>query len=244
MSSPVGNPGTVGLDLGNVSTPTPIDPHHFVAELRPLLRGKDPTALVEHVRGRWDQDQIADLFAHPEGDVRKVAALAYGLIGDASRLPELAGLLKDPDSIVAQMAEHSMWSIWFRLGTPDANHQVCRGTRALGRGDYDHAIEHFTRAIALDPTFAEAYNQRAIAKFLLERYEDCIDDCRKAVELMPSHFGALAGLGHCHAHEGRMSPALRCYERALAINPRLDDVRQTVRALKQEHCGPSDEPCG
>ena len=35
---------------------------------------------------------------------------------------------------------------------------------------------------------------------------------------MPFHFGALAGLGHCYAHEGKLVPALRCYEQALAIN--------------------------
>ena len=106
----------------------------------------------------------------------------------------------------------------------------------MSRGDIDHAIEHFTRAIDLDPQFAEAYNQRAIAKFLLERFDECVDDCRKAVDLMPFHFGALAGLGHCHAHDGRLAQALKCYEKALAINPHMEDVRQTVDELKERLC--------
>lgn len=199
--------------------------------------------MVDMIQARWDHKQIADLFASADCDARKVAALAFGLVGAKCCLTKLVPLLGDEDPVVAQMAEHAMWSVWFRSGTPDANHQVCRGTRALGRGDTEHAIEHFSRAIELDPQFAEAYNQRAIANFLLERFEDCVGDCRKAVELMPFHFGALAGLGHCHAHDGRLVPALKCYEKALAINPHLDDVRQTVNELRERLCLLRDGDC-
>ena len=49
---------------------------------------------------------------------------------------------------------------------------------------------------------------------------------------MPCHFGAWAGMGHCHAHEGRAEEAIEAYERALSINPRLDCIRQAVEQLK------------
>jgi tetratricopeptide (TPR) repeat protein len=226
-----------------VPTSAPINPAEFVSALKPYLQGQDLPGMVEVINGRWDHKQIAELFASGDCDARKVAALAFGLVGAKCCLKKLVPLMNDADPVVAQMAEHAMWSVWFRSGTPEANQQVCRGTRALTRGDIDHAIEHFTRAIDLDPQFAEAYNQRAIAKFLLERFDDCIDDCRKAVELMPFHFGALAGLGHCHAHEGRLVPALKCYEKALAINPHLEDVRQTVNELRERLCLLSDHDC-
>ncbi|HEX8914586.1 MAG TPA: tetratricopeptide repeat protein [Humisphaera sp.] len=220
---------------------TPINPTEFVSSLRPYLQGQDLSGMVAHIRTRWDHRQIAQLFDCGCPDTRKVAALAYGLVGGRCCVEQLAPLLKDPDPVVAQMAEHAMWSVWLRMGTDEANHEVCRGTRALNRRDYEHAIDHFTRATELDPTFAEAYNQRAIAKFLLERYDECADDCREAVRLMPCHFGALAGLGHCHAHAGKLVPALKCYEKALAINPRMDDVRQTVTELRAELCPTRDE---
>ena len=137
--------------------------------------------MVAAIRGRWDHRQIADLFDCPNCDARKVAALAYGLVGGECSLKRLAPLLHDADATTAQMAEHAMWSVWFRLGTPDANHEVCRGSQALNRGDYDHAISHFTRAIAIDPSFAEAYNQRGLTKFLQEDYDACVEDCRRAV---------------------------------------------------------------
>lgn len=135
--------------------------------------------------------------------------------------------------MVNQMAEHAMWAIWFRCGSEDANHQVCRGTLALGRREFDHAVNHFNRAIQMCPSFAEAYNQRAIAHYLIEDYLKSLDDCRRTIELMPSHFGAWSGMGHCHAHLGNLEESLECYERALEINPHQDGVRKAVNEIRE-----------
>ena len=133
------------------------------------------------------------------------------------------------------MAEHALWSIWFRCGSSEeANRELCRGTKALNHRDFDKAISHFTRATEIDPNFAEAYNQRAIAKYLQERYDESIQDCLRTVELMPCHFGAWAGLGHCHAHEGHLQEAVDSYDRALKINPHMECVGQMIRELRQK----------
>jgi len=211
---------------------TTIEPCAFVQAVQPLLERKDLQGLLDLLKANWTAEQIVSLLRCEDCDARKVAALSLTLVGCQGCLPELAKQLKDPDPIVNQMAEHAMWAIWFRGASPEANHQLFRGAQALGRRDFDHAISHFDRAIAFCPTFAEPYNQRAIAKFLLERYDDAIVDSRKAVELMPIHFGAWAGMGHCHTHLGRLKCALKCYEKALEINPHLGDVREAVDELK------------
>jgi tetratricopeptide (TPR) repeat protein len=95
----------------------------------------------------------------------------------------------------------------------------------------DLAIEHFDQAIAIDPQFAEPYNQRAIARFLKEEFEESIADYRKAVRLMPCHFGALAGMGHSFLHLGQLEHALQNYERAIAINPHLSCISQTIAEI-------------
>ncbi len=210
-----------------------IDPEKFVREVQPVLEQKDLGALLEFLKQRWTGEQIISLLKSQCCDARKVAALCLALVGCQRCLDELARLLKDPDPMVNQMAEHAMWSIWFRGGTAEANHQLSRGALAVNRGDFDHAIKHFNKTIDLCPEFAEAYNQKALAEFLLERYEDSIRDSRLAANLMPYHFGAWTGMGHCHAHLGRLDEAVCCYEKALAINPHMKEIRSAVTELRQ-----------
>src|SRR5205823_2988767 len=112
--------------------------------------------------------------------------------------------------------------------------QLCRGSQAMNRRDFEHAIRHFTAALEIDPKFAEAYNQRAIAYYLQEQYNESIVDCRRAVELMPCHFGAWAGSGHCEAHLGHLREAITCYRKALEINPHIEGISQTIQAIEQQ----------
>jgi tetratricopeptide (TPR) repeat protein len=217
-----------------VITEPPIDPAQFVACVQPLLAGMDLQGLSDLLRTRFTEAQLAALFQCDDPDARKVAALAFGLVGCKAGMCKLAPLLKDRDPIVNQMAEHAMWTIWFRSGaTPEANRELCRGTKAMNRREFDVALEHFARAIEADPSFAEAYNQRAIIKYLQERYEESIEDCKRAVERMPHHFGAWAGMGHCHAHLGRLKEAVACYEKVLQIYPSFGGVPQVVEELRQ-----------
>lgn len=211
-----------------------IDPEQFVAIVQPALECKDAQQLLTLLKSNWTGPQIISVLRSGHEDARKVAALCLSLVGTNKCVPEIAKLLQDDDPIVNQLAEHAMWSIWFRGGSPDANHQLARGAQALGRRDTLHAISHFDRAIQLSPDFAEAYNQRAISHFLMDEHEESLADCRKAVELMPHHFGAWAGTGHNHANLRRWRCAMEAYERALAINPHMHAIREAVGELREK----------
>jgi tetratricopeptide (TPR) repeat protein len=219
-----------------VNSRPPIDPKDFVREVQPILARQDLAGLLEFLKSRWTAEQIVSLLKCKCCDARKVAALCLSLVGCSACLEEIAKQLRDPDPVTN---ENAMWAIWFRSGTPDANHQLARGALALNRRDFEHAIRHFNRAIEICPEFSEAYNQKALAEFLLERFEEAIHDGRVAVKLMPLHFGAWAGLGHSHAHLGQLDEAVECYEQALAINPHMTEIRQTVaeleKRLKRQH---------
>lgn len=202
-----------------------------------MLEGQNVQGLHSFLCSRYTPEEITALLSGPNDDARKVAALALSLVGGKCCVKDLSRQLCHPDPMVNQMAEHALWSIWFRCGSAEANQELCRGTRAMNRRDFDGAIEHFTRAIASDAGFAEAYNQRAIAYYLTERYDSSIEDCRRTVERMECHFGAWAGMGHCLAHEGRLAEAVVSYDKALAINPHLEGIRQVVRELRQNLAG-------
>lgn len=212
-----------------------IDSAEFVSAVRPLIARNDVCALVDSLEARWTPTQIASLLASGNVDARKVAALCLSLIGGKCALEPLRRALADSDPVVHQMAEHAMWSIWFRAGSEEANCKLARGAMALEKRDFQCACRHFSRAIEMDPDFAEPYNQRAIANYLREEYVDSIADCRQAIQRMPCHFGAWAGKGHSHAHLGNIAEAIRCYSHALEINPGLDGIRLAVKQLR---CSP------
>jgi hypothetical protein len=227
-----GKPAIPALGFLTVTEPPAIDPQQFIRAVQPLLERRDVCGLHTLLKSRWSCDQLRTLLHSDHLDAKKVGLLCLSMIGTECSIGDVAVELKHPDKMVNEMAEHALWSVWFRIGTPAANHELMRGAQALERKDFRHAITHFDRAIEQCPTFAEPYNQRAIAHYLLEAYEPSIADCERAVERMPCHFGALAGMGHCYAHLGRAREAVEAYERALAVNPHLECVRQTVEELK------------
>ena len=225
------------LKSGEVNAHPMIDPRAFVAAVQPLLQAKDMPGLVALLRDRWDSAQIISLLRNPDCEARKVAALSLSLVGCRKCLPELSKILKDPDPVTNQMAEHAMWSIWFRLGSPKANCELRHGVEAMNRQRMDEAIARFSAAIEACDEFAEAWNQRATAYYLMEKYERSVVDARQAVARNPNHFGAWAGLGHCFAHLKRFDEAIEAYERALEINPNLECLAEAIAELRQHQQG-------
>jgi tetratricopeptide (TPR) repeat protein len=156
------------------------------------------------------------------------------LVGGPCCIPALVEQLKDGDACANQMAEHALWSIWFRSGSQQANQLLKEGSARVERKEFSEAEALFTQAIDADPQFAEAYNQRAIVRYLTERYPESIEDYRRTVERMPSHFDAWAGLGHCYAHLGQIIEAIQAYKKALEINPRLECVAEMITELRRQ----------
>ncbi len=219
---------------------SPVDSENFMHVVLPLLEQGEAHALAEAVKLRWTSGQLCQLLHYGSLDVRKVVCLTLGLVGCRKCTDCLAHVLRDEDTQLSQMAEHALWSIWFRSGNAKALPFFKRGLNALNQNDLPQSLDHFHRAIQVDPNFAEALNQCAIAHYLLEEYAKALEDCLSAVELVPIHFGALAGMGHCYAQMEDLPSAARCYQRALQINPRMDGIAQVLVKIETRLKKPSD----
>jgi tetratricopeptide (TPR) repeat protein len=212
---------------------SPIDPQEFISTLQPCLSQGNIEEALQFVRARWTASQIVALLRDKCSDVRKVAALALSLVGEKSAIVPLAVALHDGDIMVAQVAEHALWSVWFRAGSARAVALVKCGNNHLHHGNYVCALEKFSQAIQEDERFAEAYNQRAITHYLSERFDESIADCKAALAIVPQHFGAMSGMGHCYAHQGNWSEARHCYRLALAIHPRQEGIQASLDQIDQ-----------
>ncbi|MHB1155554.1 MAG: tetratricopeptide repeat protein [Phycisphaerales bacterium] len=214
--------------------PKPIDSHLFISTVMPALESRDADELAQIVKKHWTKDQLCELLTHGSLDARKVVCLTLGLVGCKECTTCLVCALQDADPVVNELAEHALWSIWFRCGKCCAMGPFKRGLDALEHHDYQQAVEHLTEATILDDTFAEAYNQRAIAHYMMEHWCNCLADCRQAVQRVAVHFGAWAGMGHCHAQRGELADAAHCYRQTLSINPQMHDIAAALHKIEQK----------
>lgn len=210
-----------------------IDPDHFVGTVSPLLERRDARGVIKAIRRNWTMSQVVELLDCEHCDAQKVAALALGLLGTDSCLAGLARQLRHPDRMVGQMAEHAMWSIWVRAGNDEAKQHFARASIDFSNRNLDAALDGFSKAVQADSNFAEAYSQRGMVHYLREEFDQSLADCLRATHLMPLHFGAWAGAGHCHACMGKARQAVYCYERAKRINPHMDCVDDLIAELRE-----------
>ncbi len=168
--------------------------------------------------------------AQPEA-LRRIEQLQRtGKRADARRL---IPLLKDPDAQVRERAEHAIWTLWGRSGQAAVDRVFRVGVSQMGRREIKDAIETFTIVVDTMPAFAEAYNKRATARFLAGDLIGAMDDCQRALELEPDHFGSLAGYGHIYFRLDDMDMAILYWRRALAVNPNLDSVARSIDAAER-----------
>jgi tetratricopeptide (TPR) repeat protein len=93
------------------------------------------------------------------------------------------------------------------------------------------SIALFDEAIERKPGFAEAWNKRATAYFIMGEYKKSLADCDEVIKRNPNHFGALAGYGQIYLQLAEPRKAVTYFERALAINPNMDQVAELVERI-------------
>lgn len=164
---------------------------------------------------------------------RRHATEVLAQIGDQRAVPALALALHDDDALVRETAERALWSVWHRSGKSAVDARLHDGIMAMQRGAFDEAITIFTEVIEMAPEFAEGYNKRATAYYLMQEYEQSIRDCDQTITLNPVHFGALSGAGLCFLGLRNLPKALDYFERAIAVNPNMAQIQRYIEDIKK-----------
>jgi len=127
--------------------------------------------------------------------------------------------------------------VWLQSGSDTADLLMSRALNATRQREFKLAEELLDKIVIIEPEWAEAWNQRATARFRAEDINGAVADLGQALALEPRHFGALSGLGYILYRAGFDRRALDVMRRALAINPKQDDVRKLVEELTQKFEG-------
>jgi tetratricopeptide (TPR) repeat protein len=89
--------------------------------------------------------------------------------------------------------------------------------RSLRR--YDEALRDHSRAIELDPTFAQAYSNRGVTYRKLQRYNEALADFDRAIQLAPSLAEAFSNRGNVYRDLQQYTKALADQTEAIRLSP-------------------------
>lgn len=138
---------------------------------------------------------------------------------DDSTLEVLLQSLKQEDEYQRELATAALWQRWFYQKGELGNQRLQEAQALVDSGLLDAAERQLSTLVDEQPDFAEAWNRRAVLYYIQHRYREAMTDCEQVIELLPYHFGALHGLGLCHAALGQYAAAIQAFRRALAVQP-------------------------
>ena len=98
---------------------------------------------------------------------------------------------------------------------------LAQGDADFDRGDCARAIATYSQAIALDPQYAEAYNNRAYTYMMQENYARALPDLDRAIQLRPTYVHALLNRGDLYNYYYAIDRrrAIADYDRVIAQGP-------------------------
>ena len=150
---------------------------------------------------------------------------------DPADLPALAKTLRDADPGVRASAEEAMWQVWSRSGE-DAVDQLSPPASSRCGGASSTTRSPPSAGDPAQAGFAEGWNKRATVYFMLGDYTKSLSDCDEVVRRNPYHWGALSGYGMIYLQLDQPARALEYFEKALAVNPNLSRVEDTIEELE------------
>ena len=142
--------------------------------------------------------------------------------------------LKKNNSSLSSSVAQQIWMLWSTHPSDQKLTSILdEGSRLIQDQQLNRAIDVFTEAIELDPTWAEAWNKRATVFYMVGEFQKSQDDIDKVLELENRHFGALAGQGMVNIKLKNYDKAKRSYQKAQEIYPALESSKVMIEQIEE-----------
>ena len=156
-----------------------------------------------------------------------------------SELDKLFSQLKNTKNLSsAQVIENEIQKIWSIHPSDDRRgfrltELLNQGSVLINRRELNKAYELFTKIIATEPDWSEAWNKRATVLYLMNRYQSSLDDIKITLTLEPRHFGALSGQALNYIELKQYEKAIESYKAAQKIYPLLYSAKKMIPKLQE-----------
>ncbi|XP_022946519.1 tetratricopeptide repeat protein 1 [Cucurbita moschata] len=121
----------------------------------------------------------------------------------------------------------------------EANNAKLAGNKLFGEGKYEEAIVEYDRALNIAPDMPSAAELRSICHanrgvcFLkLEKYDETIKACSKAIEINPAYVKALSRRGEAHENLEHFEEAIHDMKKILELDSSNDQAKKAIRRLE------------
>lgn len=109
-----------------------------------------------------------------------------------------------------------------------------QGNNKSESGDKEGAIDDYTQAIMIKPTYDTAYYNRGVVKAHIGRYKDAILDYNEVVKINPYYAKAYYSRANSKKHMGDKKGALKDYNKAIELSPAIVEPYINQGVLKSE----------
>lgn len=139
-----------------------------------------------------------------------------------------------PDDESAKALGGRLDAFFSQTGSATADVLMARAEVAAEGKEYDIALELLDAAIAIAPDNLGLLSRRAAVKYAEDDFAGALGDIGEILAREPRHYTALVALSVIMRETGDDKSALAAARRALAINPRLAEVKEIVEQLSLE----------
>ena len=102
------------------------------------------------------------------------------------------------------------------------------GTAFLEKGQYDQAIAHNERSIALRPDYAPGYNNLGAALRAAGRLDEAVARYKQALEIKPDFASASYNLANAQLEQGKAGDSVDSFRRAIEQNPKSVEAHNNL----------------
>ncbi|WP_419547741.1 tetratricopeptide repeat protein [Microcystis sp.] len=99
-----------------------------------------------------------------------------------------------------------------------------RGVLYYNQQKYELALSDYSKAIDINPNYADAYNNRGNLYKDLQKYDLALSDYSKAIDINPNDALAYNNRGNLYYNQQKYELALSDYSKAIDINPNLAEA--------------------
>ena len=223
--------------FGSVTAPV-LRASRLVSAYRRYLITTDAPRFAGEVGRYYSSSTLQRLLGNGGIEMRRAAALALGMLGDAESIECLGHRLNDSDRGVRLAADDSFRGLLVRNAAPAHQQRLLQVMHLNDGGEFAAALAPALILVDQASSYAEAHHQLAVCWMGLgdliaaeHAYRSCLWYCR-------FHYPSWVGLAHCRLriedptnHDLRLG--LSALRRALSICPDLEAARSEARRLER-----------